>query len=1062
MSYFRTPAIYNDQIIFISEDDLWSCNINGKNVQRLTSGLGEASNPVLSLDGTKAIFTSTEEGHSELYALNLSGGNIKRLTFLGGMSKACCFKDNDTLLFLNNAKHAFGHYELCELSLKDLSVKHLGMGHMNACQLSPKKDGKEQPMVVQRHGYGYASWKRYKGGTAGQIWIDRKGDSQFDLLIDKKGNFLSPMWIKDRIYFISDFEGFGNLYSVDIKGHDLKKHTHHDDYYVRSPSSDGNNIVYHAGGEVFIFNPNDNKSEQIQVNYVSAYTQRQRRFSYAFRYLEGMDIHPSQEKLLLNSRGKSFVLPNFYQGAAEKLPHDHDGRSKCAVWLKSDTGFVVEHGGHEWFRIVDTKGKVVDYKNPNLGKVIEVIASPNGEFALFQNHRHEVILLEVKKKKWTVLDKGHRELTQGINWSSCSQYVTYALSVEKKHQIKIYDTKSEKGHCITDGTMDDCYPVFDPNGKYLFFVSYRQFDPIRDQLRFGYSFSLGSRIFGITLQKDTYPLFEIMGHVDGEAETKKDLPQKKGDKNKKKEAADTLNIDWEGIQDRIFPLRIKDGIYHQLAVSKEKLFFINRPIVGGLSLPRHKDDPDYACLESFDLNTGKQETVAYRVRDYKLSYDCKYLLLWRDSEVRVIKSSEKQFDAEKDTSYKRGGKIDFSRVALSIDPPKEWQQIYTEAWVLQRELYWNEDMNKVDWKKVYKKYEALLNKISCRNELTDVIYEMQGELGTSHAYVQSGDYRPGPHYGLGYLAADVSYHKDNKGYKIDRIVKGDGWEEQATSPLLMPGLNIKEGDVITHVMGQAADKNKPLESFLVNQSNQRISLMVKGKSDKSARKVFVKTIPYQIKAYYREWINRNTAYVHEKTKGKIGYIHVPDMSVTGYSEFYRAYAHQFDCEGLIIDVRFNRGGNISTLLLDTLTRKRVGYDLTRWSGKIPYAIESPNGPMVALCNENTASDGDMFSYFFKRLKLGKLIGKRTWGGVVGIMPRFPLVDGGITTQPEFAVWFDDVGFSVENHGVDPDIVVENKPQDYLAGKDKQLDAAIAEILKDIKSEDSKAKKTTKK
>jgi tricorn protease len=468
------------------------------------------------------------------------------------------------------------------------------------------------------------------------------------------------------------------------------------------------------------------------------------------------------------------------------------------------------------------------------------------------------------------------------------------------------------------------------------------------------------------------------------------------------------------------------------------------------------------------------------------------------------------------------------RLKVSVHPQGEWEQMFREAWRLQRDHFWTEDMSEVDWQTVYHRYFALIPRVSTRGEFSDLMWEMQGELGTSHAYEFGGDYRARPYYGQGFLGAELAWNGEAGGYRVGELVVGDVWDANTNSPLAAPGVDIKPGDIIVAVNGQKLDAETSPAQMLVNQAGQEVLLTllahpktasngngsngsgneVEAKSvtdvilqdvrpegntpqkdaeeEKAAnaevesvlpdaappmggtegsanvRTVVVKTIGSEAPARYRKWVNDNRRKVHEATDGRVGYLHIPDMGAEGYAEFHRGYLAEVDRDALIIDVRYNGGGHVSQLLLEKLARRRLGYDLSRWGGLTPYPVESVSGPLVALTNEHAGSDGDIFCHSFKMLKLGPLVGKRTWGGVIGISPRHPLVDGTVTTQPEYSHWFEDVGWEVENYGTDPDIEVDITPQDYRNGDDPQLARAIQEAMQLIAHEARKMPELTSK
>jgi tricorn protease len=413
----------------------------------------------------------------------------------------------------------------------------------------------------------------------------------------------------------------------------------------------------------------------------------------------------------------------------------------------------------------------------------------------------------------------------------------------------------------------------------------------------------------------------------------------------------------------------------------------------------------------------------------------------------VLKVIDKTVKMDSDRPGRETGWLDLNRLKVSIQPLAEWRQMFAEAWRLQREQFWSEDMSGVDWEAIYRQYAPLVERVSTRSELSDLLWELQGELGTSHAYEMGGEYRYGPYYRQGFLGIDLSYDSEAQRYRINRIVKGDPSDSSETSPLTSPGLNVALGSAILAINGQRVGPKLTPPELLVNQARNEIQLLIEEPDSTETRTLVVKALGYERGARYREWVEQNRRTVHETSQDRVGYIHIPDMSSHGYAEFHRSYLAEFDYPALLIDVRWNSGGNVSGLLLEKLARRRIGYHFPRWFQPSPYPQESPRGPMVALTNEHAGSDGDIFSHSFKLMALGPLIGKRTWGGVIGIHPRHRLVDGTMTTQPEYSFWFKDVGWDVENYGTDPDIEVDIAPQDFANQADPQLERAIAEALR---------------
>ncbi len=604
-------------------------------------------------------------------------------------------------------------------------------------------------------------------------------------------------------------------------------------------------------------------------------------------------------------------------------------------------------------------------------------------------------------------------------------------------------------------------PAFDPEGKYLYFLGYRIFNPVHDNLQFDLGFPRGVKPYAILLRSDLRSPFVPEVKNPDEKEKEKDAEREDASAKKTADERDSvqegneskegsakkivsMTIDLDGIRERVLPFPVPEGQYHAVYGMKGKALFLSFPAEG--SLHDHSASPK-GIIDVYDFETYKHEKILERVSDLALSRDSKMLIYRSHNRLRVLKNPEKPKVEHNERPGRESGWLDLHRMKVSVQPSAEWKQMFAEAWRLQREQFWTEDMSGIDWAAIYEQYQPLVERVSSRSELSDLLWELHGELGTSHAYEIGGEYRHAPQYRQGFLGVDWSYDREHDRYRIAAIVKGEPSESHATSPLTGPGLRVSVGDAVLAVNGQRVTSGHSPQELLVNQAGQEVQLTIESAQTQEVRIIVVKALSSETPARYREWVEHNRRVVHEASQNRVGYIHIPDMGSHGYAEFHRGYLAEYDYPALLIDVRWNGGGNVSGLLLEKLARRRLGYDFSRWGLPDPYPSESPRGPMVALTNEHAGSDGDIFCHSFKLMGLGPLIGKRTWGGVIGISPSHKLVDGTITTQPEYSFWFKDVGWNVENYGTDPDIEVDIAPQDFEKQVDPQLERALAEALR---------------
>ena len=1037
--YYRFPTIHKDKIAFVSDDDLWISDLNRLNAYRLTTNISSVSTPKFSPDGKYIAYVGLEDGNTEVYIIPSEGGTSKRVTFEGSyISKICLWSDKG-IIYASDLYKPFSRISDLRL-FSIITNKSSGLNFGIASNIAINNSF----TIIGRNTQEPARWKRYKGGTAGELWIDHNKNN-FKKLIDIKGNLACPLIIKNRIYFISDHEGIGNIYSCLKNGESLQKHTNHKNYYSRNASCDTSKIIYHCGSRIFVYDTNNDNLKKINIKYNNSNVDTGRKFSYPGSYLSHSSLSNNANYLNVITRGKSFILgcwdgPSIQYGKLNGVRYKHPIQfSKNKKLLLCSDEKNIEH--FEIYNIENSK-LLKSYKK-DLGRILEIKKSPITDLVCFVNHKHELHSFDIKKNKYIKIDHSSNHPID-FNWSPDGKFVAYSCSLTSRRSlIKIYSFASKKSYMVSDAINQDYAPTFDNTGKYLAFISKRTFNPVYDSIQFDLNFTQSEKPYILTLDSSSNSPFlkEVL--------VKKD----KKVKDKKKPAKVKVKIDFKGIKDRIMQIPIKESsLDDSIGFIDNKLFYMKWPVMGS------REDGWYSMEDSpkgtifyYDLNNLEEKVFYSGASSFDIDLESSQILVRCDNMLTVLstKSIPSKDIVSKNEFSKNTGKINLSRINLSIDIKSEWKQMFSEAWRLQRDYFWTEDMSGINWQKIYQRYFKLIDKVSTRSEFSDLIWEMQGELGTSHCYEFGGDYKPTRRYNTGLLSANFHYLNKFKAYRINNIAKGDLWDYYA-SPLLRPGLNIKNGDILFSINNIKLSKSTSPGELLVNQTNKEVQLTVGNNKGMKKRKVIVKPNSSDTHIYYRDWVEKNRAYVHKKSKGKIGYVHIPDMGADGFAEFHRYFLTEIVYDGLIVDVRFNGGGHVSQLLLSKLAKKRIGYDMTRWMGVEPYPSESPAGPMVAITNEYAGSDGDIFSHSWKLLKLGKLIGKRTWGGVIGIWPRNALVDGTLTTQPEFSFWFKDVGWNVENYGTDVDIEINDTPQDFRKNIDKQLDESISVVLKDLK------------
>ncbi len=1072
LGYYQHATIHGDRIVFVCEGDLWTVSTRGGMAIRLTTTAAGCAYPRVSPDGKQIAFVGKEDGPAEVYVMPLSGGAPQRVTHFGGYRvKVNGWTARGKILAIAAVHSPLSALmQAYKVNPRNGEAEALKLGWMESIAI-----GRRNATVIGTNLDDGAHWKRYRGGMAGEVWVDHYGEGQFtQILKDLGGNIVSPFWLGERVYFVSDHEGIGNLYSCRANGSDVRQHTKHTDFYVRHPSTDGTRIVYTAGADIWLYDPVKDSSTKVNVAVRQMTKQRERRFVNSSEWFEHYSPHPDGDSLGIIARGQPLTKPN-WDGHATQHGVGNRVRYRLLEWLRDGNRFVVVSDAPGFERLelhyADQSKQPIHLTTQELGRFTEMACDEHGHsddlpkmsMVAAANHRNELILVDLESRRVQVIDKCPHGQIRDLCWSPDGQWIAYTYPTSNMtpgtSRIRVYNVRNGVSRDLTKEVLRDRLPVWDATGDYLFFASARTFKPVRDTVKNDCGFVYAERLYALPLRANVGSPFiqkaqplVTMGRGERADESAELTPK--------------VDIEFEGIQDRLIPFpesAVPMSDFVSLAAVYGRLFFMYQDrLSAAFNPPDHPlnvedHSPRDALLFFYDFEQQRSVFVDTHASRLRASLGGEFIFYVRGedySTVRVLDAMDEvrhdteEMDEPIDEYSRRSGLINIGDISVSVNPPEEWAQMFHETWRMQQHQFWDHNLNGIDWTLIRDRYAALLPRVRTRAELSDVIREMIGELGTSHTYEWFGEYPESPSYHQAYLGAKFSWDDKRKGYRIDEIVRGSPGEPEADSPLAEPGLNIVRGELIVAVDGTPVSESDSVEKLLVNKSDKRVGLSIKDAAGHT-RQVTVSTLEDETPLYYRAWVNENRDYVHKHSNGKVGYVHIPDMMEEGFGEFYRSYMLEHLKEGLIVDFRSNGGGNVSPLILQVLSRKVIGFGVSRHNGVDPYPYEAMSGPKVGITDQFAGSDGDMIGHAFKLNGIGPLVGKRSWGGVIGINPEHMLVDGTMICVPEFASWFHDVKWDLENRGVVPDVEVDIAPQDYKANSDPQLDKAIDLVMESL-------------
>jgi tricorn protease len=1072
----RFPAIHGGQVVFTYAGNLYTVSAVGGIARKLTNHDGFEMFARFSPDGKWLAFTGQYDGNTEVYLMPAEGGVPRRLTFTATLGRDDVSDrmgpNNIVMGWTPDGQHIIfrsrmqSHNDfLGQLFLVPVTgglPQELPLPRGGFCSYSP--DGKK--LAYNRVFREFRTWKRYRGGMADDVWIYDFDTKKTDNITKNPAQDIIPMWHGSRIYFVSDRDAHKrfNLFVYDLRDGSLRQLTHFMDFDIKFPSLGDDAIVFENAGYLYRFDLKTEKAAHVPIRILEDNAGSRGGIVDVRKNIGNYEISPDGKRALFSARGDIFTVPT-KQGPTRNLTaspgvHDRDPQwspdSKVIAYISDASGedeiYVRNQAGNGSPRQITSNGDTYKYA---------LRWSPDGKRLLWSDKKLRLQYVDVASKANKLVGQATAGEIRDYNWSPDSKWIAYARPEEEgMPRIYLYSVEKQTNTPVTDMWYVSSHPVFSGDGKYLFFTSNRDFNPLMSGTEWNHAYQDMARIYLVTLAKDTPSPFapksdEVDGRPDGKPTRdgsvppterpgkKKGKPSANGDTSGVKDLLGGLlgaakgartRVDIDGIQDRVLQLPVPPGSYQNLQSVGSAVYYLRsaRKKGGG-------------GLFSFDVGSQKETAILSPAEGYEISANGRKMLVHRGEVYAII-------DLPKGPATVGEG-LDLSGLQVKLDRHAEWRQIFNESWRQMRDFFYDPNLHGVDWKAVRARYEPLAAHVNHRADLTYILGEMIGELNAGHTYVGGGDMPHPTRIATGLLGAQLEQDPMSKYYRIKKILAGANWDKALRSPLTEIGVNVHKGDYIVAVDGKTTKTMTNIFEALVNTAGKQVRLKVNSQSsDMGSREVVVVPINDESKLYYHDWVDGNIKKVADATGGKVGYLHIPDMQTVGLNEFVRHYYPQLRKQALIIDVRGNGGGNVSPQIIERLRRTPAMTKMARNVSPSPDPGGMPGGPMVCLLNEFSASDGDLFPYRFKHYKLGKLIGKRSWGGVIGIRGTLPFLDGGFLNKPEFGTFSaDGKEWIIEGHGVDPDIVVDNDPAREYAGIDDQLNRAIEVIMEELRA-----------
>ncbi|MFZ5981101.1 MAG: S41 family peptidase [Candidatus Zixiibacteriota bacterium] len=1047
----RFPDVSKDKIAFVYAGDIYVVSRDGGQAVRLTSHEGLELFPKFSPDGTQIAFTGQYDGDYAVYVVPVTGGEPQRLTYHPGIlhtserfgpeNIVLGWHPDGKRVVYRSRKEANDWWEgrIYLASLDGGLPEVLPMKVAGFTSLSP--DAKKVAYCpIYRD---FRTWKRYKGGMAQDVWTFDLETYEAEKITDWEGTDNMPMWYGDKIYFNSDRTGKLNLYVYDLATGQTRAVTNFSEYDVRWPSLGPDGIAFENGGYVYVLDLPSETLRKITVELSYDGAAMRTEFANVSDKISEYDISPDGKRAVFRARGELFTVP-VREGNTRNLTNTSGANEKYPTWSPDGKWIacISDIDGEDELYLISSDGKQkIRMTEDGCWLRYRPVWSPDSKKIAYSDKELNLYYIDIEAKKPVKVDKATRNEIHDYVWSPDSRFVAYTKVLDNEiRAIFIYGLEDASVHQVTPGFTEDYSPVFDPEGKYLYFLSRRDFNPILSAYEFEFVNQFIDNLFLIVLSADEISPF---APKSDEVEIKSDVKEvKKDDKSKREEATKTppVKIDFDGIYDRQVAFDLPAGSYGNLSALPGAVFYMSYPMHGLTG----KVTPDEPTLYKYNLKEKKNHKFFEGLNGYRLATGAEQMLLSKDNQFYIVKTGT-------DTLMLTDKPLDISHMEMQLDRRAEMVQMFNQVWRIERDLFYDENLHGVDWPAVRRRYEVMLPYVAHRFDLTYLLGEMVGELCCSHTYIGGGDSPDIPSGKVGLLGAEFEIDRSVNLIRISRILKGEYWDEELRSPLREPGLEVSEGDYLLAIDGQKVTGDIDPYSLTRHCADRTVVLTVNANpSFDGARDITVRPIASEEKLRYYNWVEERRKYVDSVSGGKIGYIHLPDMDSFGLVRFTKMFYHQLRKPGIIIDVRYNGGGFVSGLILERLRRTVEAMGKSR-----AHVSESGGGiyaHMITLINQFSCSDGDYFPYFFRQYQLGPLLGMRTWGGVVGISGYRPLVDGGYFTVPQGGIYNMEGDWVMENVGVAPDMEVDNPPDRMTRGYDDQLMQAVDYIMKKLEED----------